>query len=221
MNLQPIDKTRIVPNRAIKDSINKFNDKKLLFQKEINENLEKEIKEKLENERFYEKKLLKNNMDSIRLERRHIKLVKEYINIGEEEFFKKTLLKIKLDSIKLERKHIKLEKEHIKLENKHNKLKKEHTFVKNECSPEETLILQEKIRVTLTNFKHLYYSLKFKTKFIKWLWELVREPKIAREYHATYLAEHTHDVAVLNNVVDNFSYKQNLGYIMMNKTCWI
>jgi len=39
----------------------------------------------------------------------------------------------------------------------------------------------------LHNFKHLYYSLKLKTKFRKILWEKIREPKIRLKYHPTNL----------------------------------
>jgi hypothetical protein len=42
---------------------------------------------------------------------------------------------------------------------------------------------------TLNNFRHLYWSLKFKRQFKKWLWEKIREPKIMKEYHPSYLFE--------------------------------
>ncbi len=35
----------------------------------------------------------------------------------------------------------------------------------------------------LNNIKDLYYALKFKSKFRKWLWERVRLPKIQKLYH--------------------------------------
>ena len=52
--------------------------------------------------------------------------------------------------------------------------------------------MRRKIK-TLHNFRHLYYCLTFKTQFRKWLWERVREPKIALKYHPSYLAEHLID----------------------------
>ena len=54
---------------------------------------------------------------------------------------------------------------------------------------------------TLHNFRHLYYCLKFKNQFRTWLWERVREPKIALKYHPSYLEKHLiHDVE-LDNVI--------------------
>ncbi len=35
----------------------------------------------------------------------------------------------------------------------------------------------------LHKFRNLYYSLKFKKQFRKWLWERVRLPKIEAHYH--------------------------------------
>jgi len=57
---------------------------------------------------------------------------------------------------------------------------------------------------TLSNFKHLYFSLKFKTQFKKWLWELVREPKIALKFHPSYLAEHLVDGVELENILEEW-----------------
>jgi len=39
----------------------------------------------------------------------------------------------------------------------------------------------------LYNFRHLYYSLKFKKKFSNWLWVKIREPKIMVQYHPSNL----------------------------------
>ena len=35
----------------------------------------------------------------------------------------------------------------------------------------------------INRFRKTYYTLKFKEKLRKWLWENVREPKIAEKYH--------------------------------------
>ena len=62
---------------------------------------------------------------------------------------------------------------------------------------------RHKIQI-LTNFKHLYSCLKFKTQFRRWLWELVREPKIALKYHPRYLTKHLVDGAILEDVIDEW-----------------
>jgi hypothetical protein len=41
----------------------------------------------------------------------------------------------------------------------------------------------------LNNFRFLYYSLKFKSQFKKWLWEKVREPEIMKQFHPDHLNE--------------------------------
>ena len=43
------------------------------------------------------------------------------------------------------------------------------------------------------NFRYLYYCLKFKNHFRKWLWEKVREPKIKKLYDPNYLVENLGD----------------------------
>jgi hypothetical protein len=45
----------------------------------------------------------------------------------------------------------------------------------------------------LNNFRHLFYRLKFKKQFKKWLWEKVREPKIKKMYSPNYLIENLGD----------------------------
>jgi len=42
---------------------------------------------------------------------------------------------------------------------------------------------------TLYQFKHLFYSLKFKSKFRQWLWVKVREPKIQEYYSPANLVK--------------------------------
>jgi Leucine-rich repeat (LRR) protein len=57
----------------------------------------------------------------------------------------------------------------------------------------------------LNNFRHLYYSLKFKKQFRKWLWEKVREPIAKRMYSPNYLVENLDDNEDnLDTVLDNW-----------------
>jgi hypothetical protein len=58
------------------------------------------------------------------------------------------------------------------------------SFVNNDGSFQ----LKQNIR-TLNNFRHLFYCLKFKKQFRKWLWEKVREPNAKKLYHPNYLIE--------------------------------
>ena len=41
--------------------------------------------------------------------------------------------------------------------------------------------INQKLRV-LNQFRHLYYSLKFKKRFSDWLWVKIREPKMREKY---------------------------------------
>jgi Leucine-rich repeat (LRR) protein len=56
---------------------------------------------------------------------------------------------------------------------------------------------------TLNNFRHLYWCLKFKRQFKKWLWEKIREPKIIKQYHPSYLFEKLQEDTDLNTFLDN------------------
>jgi len=56
----------------------------------------------------------------------------------------------------------------------------------------------------LNNFRHLYYYLKFKKQFRKWLWEKVREPNVKKMYHPNYLIENLGDEDDLDAVLDNW-----------------
>ena len=47
---------------------------------------------------------------------------------------------------------------------------------------------KEKIKI-FNKFRYLYYCLKFKKQFRDLLWKKVREPKIMRRYHPSYLIE--------------------------------
>ena len=46
---------------------------------------------------------------------------------------------------------------------------------------------------TLNRFRDLYYCLRFKTQFRRWLWERIREPKIQKQYHPEYLRQNLMD----------------------------
>ena len=44
----------------------------------------------------------------------------------------------------------------------------------------------EKISI-LNKFRYTFYAIKFKSKFKRWLWEKVREPKIMKQFHPDHL----------------------------------
>ena len=56
----------------------------------------------------------------------------------------------------------------------------------------------------LNNFRDLYYCLKFKKHFRKWLWEKVREPNIKKLYDPNYLIEHLEQDTDLEMVLNNW-----------------
>jgi hypothetical protein len=56
----------------------------------------------------------------------------------------------------------------------------------------------------LNDFRHLYYCLKFKTHFRKWLWEKVRLPNVNKMYNPIYLIENLGDEDDLDTVLDNW-----------------
>ena len=56
----------------------------------------------------------------------------------------------------------------------------------------------------LNNSRHLYYCLKLKKPFRKWLWENVKEPKIKIEYHPKRLLEKLGYEDDLDIVLDNW-----------------
>ena len=55
----------------------------------------------------------------------------------------------------------------------------------------------------LNNFRHLYYCVKFKTHFRKWLWGKVRLPNVNKMYNPIYLIENLGDEDDLDTVLDN------------------
>jgi Leucine-rich repeat (LRR) protein len=66
-------------------------------------------------------------------------------------------------------------------------------------------LIQIKINIRiLNNFRDLYYCLKFKKQFRKWLWEKVREPNIKKMYNPIYLVENLGDEDDLDTFLDNW-----------------
>ena len=57
---------------------------------------------------------------------------------------------------------------------------------------------------TLNNFRYLYYFLKFKKQFRKWLWEKVREPNAKKRYDPKYLVENLGEHDDLDTVLHNW-----------------
>jgi hypothetical protein len=56
----------------------------------------------------------------------------------------------------------------------------------------------------LNNVCHLYYCLKFKKQFRKWLWEKVRELNAKKMYSPNYLIENTEKTpSIINGLVEN------------------
>ena len=70
--------------------------------------------------------------------------------------------------------------------------------------PNEKYDIMEKIKI-IHKFRKLYYSLKFKKQFRKWLWELVREPKIMQKYHPSYLSENLNEETNLEHFLENWT----------------
>jgi Leucine-rich repeat (LRR) protein len=68
----------------------------------------------------------------------------------------------------------------------------------------DTLLqIKQNIQI-LNNFRYLYYSLKFKKQFRKWLWEKIREVKIKKMYHPNYLVENLKEEDELDIVLNNW-----------------
>jgi hypothetical protein len=70
--------------------------------------------------------------------------------------------------------------------------------------PNEKYDILQKIKI-INKFRKLYYSLKFKKQFRKWLWELVREPKIMQKYHPSYLSENLNEETNLEHFLENWT----------------
>jgi Leucine-rich repeat (LRR) protein len=56
----------------------------------------------------------------------------------------------------------------------------------------------------INNFRHLYYCLKFKKQFRKWLWEKVREPNAKKLYDPNYLVENLGEDDDLDTFLNNW-----------------
>ena len=70
-----------------------------------------------------------------------------------------------------------------------------------------TLIKTKQNIRTLNNFCYLYYCLKFKKQFRKWLWEKVREPNVKKLYNPIYLVENLQKDDDLDTVLYNWINK--------------
>ena len=76
------------------------------------------------------------------------------------------------------------------------------------CEPKKYHNLQwyTKIKI-LNNFRHLYYSLKFKKQFRDWLWVRIREPKIRKKYctdNLLKLINGCEDEEIFDNLLSNW-----------------
>lgn len=63
--------------------------------------------------------------------------------------------------------------------------------------------INQKLKI-LNQFRHLYYSLKYKKRFRDWLWVKIREPKIRVQYSHDYLVEHLHEDTDLDELLQNW-----------------
>ncbi len=64
-------------------------------------------------------------------------------------------------------------------------------------------LTKQSIRI-INNFRHLYYCLKFKKQFRKILWEKIREKKLIKKYHPTYLIENLTEDTDLDIFLSNW-----------------
>ena len=64
-------------------------------------------------------------------------------------------------------------------------------------------IIKRKIRL-LNQFRHLYYSLKYKNRFRDLLWVKIREPKIRKKYSHDYLVANLHEETDLDELLNNW-----------------
>ena len=83
-------------------------------------------------------------------------------------------------------------------------------FFRCDSNPISEIIDGDDISITkiqiqiLNNFRHFYYSLKFKKQFRHLLWVKIREPKIMKKYHPDYLQENLHEDAELDAFLENW-----------------
>ena len=69
----------------------------------------------------------------------------------------------------------------------------------------------KKIVKTINQFRNLYYSLKFKKQFRKFLWEKIREPKIQKYYSPNNLIE-----LLRENENENVDVDEELDEVLNN-----
>ena len=62
--------------------------------------------------------------------------------------------------------------------------------------------IKQNIKI-LNNFRYLYYCLKFKKQFIKWLWKS-KEKEIMDKYHPKYLLENLKENTDLDEFLNNW-----------------
>lgn len=65
------------------------------------------------------------------------------------------------------------------------------------------VIIKQKINI-INRFRYLYYSLKYKNQFRKWLWEKIREPRAIIKYHPDYLITNLGEDTELDDVLENW-----------------
>jgi hypothetical protein len=64
-------------------------------------------------------------------------------------------------------------------------------------------VYKKKIQ-TINNFRYLYWCLYFKKQLRKWLWEKIREPKIMKKYHPSYLLKNMQEDIDLDIILNNW-----------------
>jgi hypothetical protein len=67
----------------------------------------------------------------------------------------------------------------------------------------DVTVLNKKIKI-LNQFRDLYYCLKFKKQFRHLLWVKIREPKIIKKYHPSYLLENLNENTDLDDLLENW-----------------
>ena len=60
-------------------------------------------------------------------------------------------------------------------------------ITKGELTMSEYITKVRKQIAIINHFRYLFYALKYKKQFYKWLWVYVREPKIQKRYHPNNL----------------------------------
>jgi hypothetical protein len=68
--------------------------------------------------------------------------------------------------------------------------------------PTDNMLINKTLK-KINNFRDLYYSLKFKKHFIKWLWKS-KEKKIMEKYHPKYLWENLEEKTDLDEFLEKW-----------------